>query len=181
LTDQQLIEDCLKGNARSQRRLFQRFAGKMMTVCRRYACDLHEAEDMLQEAFIKVFNNLGQYRFEGSLEGWIRRIVVHSALKILQKKKIWFTDVAAEAETLVSDDAGAIAGLGAEELLTLISGLPEGYRVVFNLNVLEGYDHNEIGDLLGISPATSRSQLLKARRALQAKIIARQRIPDKYV
>jgi len=90
LTERELIEGCLKKNSKSQRRLFELYAGKMMTVCRRYACDQTEAEDMLQEAFIRVFNNISQYRFEGSLEGWIRRIVIHTALRVLQKKKIAF-------------------------------------------------------------------------------------------
>jgi RNA polymerase sigma factor (sigma-70 family) len=180
LTEKQLIEDCLKGNARSQRRLFQRFAGKMMTVCRRYAYDQTEAEDMLQDAFIKVFTHLDQYRFEGSLEGWIRRIVVHCALKALQKKRIRFTDLALETEALPSPDAGALSAMSAAELLKLISALPDGYRVVFNLYVIEGYDHNEIAALLDISPATSRSQLLKARRALRDQIIENKRLPNQY-
>jgi RNA polymerase sigma factor (sigma-70 family) len=180
LTEKQLIEGCLKGNARSQHRLFQRFAGKMMTVCRRYACDQNEAEDMLQDAFIKVFTHLDQYRSEGSLEGWIRRIVVHSALKVLQKKRIRFTDLALETDALPSTDAGALSAMSAAELMKLISALPDGYRVVFNLYVIEGYDHNEIAALLDISPATSRSQLLKARRALRDQIIENKRLPKKY-
>jgi RNA polymerase sigma factor (sigma-70 family) len=180
LTEKQLIEDCLKGNARSQHKLFQRFGGIMMTVCRRYAADQTEAEDMLQDAFIKVFTHLDQYRFEGSLEGWIRRIVVHCALKALQKKRIRFTDIARETEALPSPDAGALSAMSAAELLKLISALPDGYRVVFNLYVIEGYDHNEIAALLDISPATSRSQLLKARRALRDQIIESKRLPNKY-
>ncbi len=180
LTEKQLIEDCLKGNARSQHRLFQRFGGKMMTVCRRYACDQNEAEDMLQDAFIKVFSHLDQYRFEGSLEGWIRRIVVHCALKALQKKRIQFTDIARETETIPSADAGALSSMSATELLKLVSALPDGYRVVFNLYVIEGYDHNEIAALLDISPATSRSQLLKARRVLRDQIIESKRLPNHY-
>lgn len=151
-----------------------------MSVCRRYACDLNEAEDMLQEAFIKVFNSLAQFRSEGSLEGWIRRIVVHSALKVLQKKKIRFADVEQEAEMLASVDADALSVLTAEEILRLIGALPEGYRIVFNLYVLEGYDHNEIGILLGITAATSRSQLLKARRALQNQLSDKKTLPKKY-
>jgi RNA polymerase sigma factor (sigma-70 family) len=180
VTDKQLIEDCLKGNARSQHRLFQRFAGKMMTVCRRYACDQTEAEDMLQDAFIKVFTHIGQYRFEGPLEAWIRRIVVHSALKVLQKKRIRFADIAMEVDTIQNRDTDALSNLGAAELMKLINALPDGYRVVFNLYVIEGYDHNEIAALLDISPATSRSQLLKARRALRDQIVENKRLPSKY-
>jgi RNA polymerase sigma factor (sigma-70 family) len=180
LTEKQLIEGCLKMNAKSQRELYRRFNGKMMAVCRRYAGDLTEAEDMLQEAFIKVFTNIEQYRFEGSLEGWIRRIVIHSALEILRKRLIRFTDIDAEAETLSSPDTDAFAALSASELMRLICDLPDGYRVVFNLYVIEGYDHNEIATLLGISAATSRSQLLKARRALQEQIKCTDRLPNTY-
>ena len=181
MTEQELIEDCLKGNAKGQRRLFERFAGKMMTVCRRYACDYAEAEDMLQEAFIRIFTNLGQYRNEGPFEGWIRRIVVHTAIAVLQKRRIRFADIDRVADALPAPGPDALGTLTAEEILALIAALPDGYRVVFNLSVLEGYDHNEIGDLLGISPATSRSQLLKARRTLQTQLENSKRLPKRYV
>jgi len=167
-------------NAKSQRELYQRFNGKMMAVCRRFACDLTEAEDMLQEAFIRVFTNIDQYRFEGSLEGWIRRIVVHSALEVLRKRLVRFTDIDGEAEALSSPDTDAVTAMSAAELMRLICDLPDGYRVVFNLYVIEGYDHNEIANLLGISAATSRSQLLKARRALQEQIKSTDRSPNTY-
>ena len=167
-------------NARSQRELYQRFNGKMMAVCRRFASDLTEAEDMLQEAFIRVFTNIGQYRFEGSLEGWIRRIVVHSALEVLRKRLVRFTDIDGEVETLSSTDTDAVEALSAGELMKLICDLPDGYRIVFNLYVIEGYDHNEIATLLSISAATSRSQLLKARRALQEEIKCTHRPPNTY-
>jgi len=167
-------------NAKSQRELYQRFNGKMMAVCRRFAGDLTEAEDMLQEAFIRVFTSMGQFRFEGSLEGWIRRIVVHSALEVLRKRLARFTDIDGEAETLVSPDTDAVAAMSAGELMKLICDLPDGYRVVFNLYVIEGYDHNEIATLLGVSAATSRSQLLKARRALQDQIKYTDSSPNTY-
>ena len=167
-------------NAKSQRELYQRFNGKMMAVCRRFASDLTEAEDMLQEAFIRVFTNIGQYRFEGSLEGWIRRIVVHSALEVLRKRLVRFTDIDGEVETLSSTDTDAVEALSAGELMKLICDLPDGYRIVFNLYVIEGYDHNEIATLLSISAATSRSQLLKARRALQEEIKCTHRPPNTY-
>ena len=180
MTEQQLIEGCLKMNAKSQCELYQRFNGKMMAVCRRFASDLTEAEDMLQEAFIKVFTNISQYRFEGSFEGWIRRIVVHSALEVLRKRLIRFTDIDGEAETHSSPDTDVFAALSAGELMKLICDLPDGYRVVFNLYVIEGYDHNEIATLVGISAATSRSQLLKARRALREQINCMERLPNTY-
>ncbi len=151
-----------------------------MTVCRRYANDQTEAEDMLQESFIRVFNNIAQYRFEGSLEGWIRRIVIHTALRILQKKKIRFAEIKDDLDVEQSMSVDGIATLGAEELLKLISALPDGYRVVFNLYVLEGYDHNEIATMLDINAATSRSQLSKARKVLQTQIENLTKLPKRY-
>ena len=151
-----------------------------MTVCRRYANDQTEAEDMLQESFIRVFNNIAQYRFEGSLEGWIRRIVIHTALRLLQKKKIRFAEINDDLDVEQSMSVDGIATLGAEELLKLISALPDGYRVVFNLYVLEGYDHNEIATMLDINAATSRSQLSKARKVLQTQIENLTKLPKRY-
>jgi RNA polymerase sigma factor (sigma-70 family) len=181
LTERELIEGCLKKSAKSQRRLFDQYAGKMMTVCRRYACDQAEAEDMLQESFIKVFTNIGQFRFQGSLEGWIRRIVVHTALRTLQKKKIRFTEIDEDLDNTRSVNADGLAGLSEEELLKLIGSLPDGYRLVFNLYVLEGYDHNEIAGMLEISPTTSRSQLSKARKLLQTQVENLTKLPKRYV
>ncbi len=151
-----------------------------MTVCLRYACDQAEAEDMLQESFIKIFSHIGQYRFEGPLEGLIRRIVVNTALRILQKKKIEFAAIDEDLDITQTMNVDALTSLSAGELLKLISGLPDGYRVVFNLYVLEGYDHNEIAQMLEITAATSRSQLLKARKLLQTQIENLQKLPNKY-
>ena len=152
-----------------------------MTVCRRYARDLHEAEDILQEAFIRIFKNVGQYRFEGSLEGWIRRIVVHTALRVLQTGKVRLTEMDEQIGADHPVDAEALTALHTEELLKLVSALPDGYRIVFNLYVLEGYDHNEIAAMLKITAGTSRSQLAKARRLLQTQIENLQKLPDSYV
>ena len=151
-----------------------------MTVCRRYACDQAEAEDMLQESFIKVFTNIGQFRFQGSLEGWIRRIVVHTALRTVQKKKIRFTEIDEDLDIAQSVNTDGLEGLSVEELLKLIGNLPDGYRLVFNLYVLEGYDHNEIAGMLEISATTSRSQLSKARKLLQTQVENLTKLPKRY-
>ena len=151
-----------------------------MTVCRRYACDQAEAEDMLQESFVKVFTNIGQFRFQGSLEGWIRRIVVHTALRTLQKKKIRFTEIDEDLDIAQSVNTDGLEGLSVEELLKLIGNLPDGYRLIFNLYVLEGYDHNEIAGMLEISATTSRSQLSKARKLLQTQVENLTKLPKRY-
>lgn len=125
---------------------------------------------MLQEAFIRVFQYIDQYRSEGSFEGWIKRVTVNAALKVLKNKKIPFSEIGEDQQSAHTIAPDALSDLSEEELLKLIGDMPEGYRVVFNLYVLEGYDHNEIAALLDIRPATSRSQLSKARRLLKEQI-----------
>jgi RNA polymerase sigma factor (sigma-70 family) len=175
LTEFELIKGCIQQNINCQRALFEQYAGKFMTVCLRYANDNMEAEDMLQEGFVRIFNNLHQFKFEGSFEGWMRRIVVNVALKHLQKKKLQFTEIK-DNQHQPSLDARAYSHLGEEDILKLINQLPDGYRIVFNLNVIEGYSHEEISKMLNIQPSTSRSQLVKARKMLQEQIIQLQKI-----
>lgn len=176
LTEFELIKGCIKQNSNCQRTLFDEYAGKFMTVCLRYAKDAMEAEDMLQEGFVRIFNNLHQFKFEGSFEGWMRRIVVNVALKHLQKKRIQFNEIKDNQQQGPSLDAQAYSHLGEEDILKLINQLPDGYRLVFNLNVIEGYSHEGIANFLNIQPSTSRSQLVKARKMLQEQIIQLQKI-----
>ena len=142
----------------------------MMTLCRRYACDQPGAEDILQEAFIKIFHGLNQYRFEGSLEGWIRRIVNNTALKALCSKKIRFVDIAEETDSIPAPDIDALAALGDDDLLKLISALPDGYRTVFVMHDIEGFTHEEIGVALGVETGTSKAQLSRARAKLRESL-----------
>jgi len=171
-----LIQGCIRKEARYQRMLFDRYAGKMMSVCLRYANDAMEAEDMLQDAFVKVFQYIVQFKFEGAFEGWIRRIVVNTAIRHLEKKKMHFKDIDDNSANTPQIDAQAYSHLGEADLMRLISQLPEGYRMVFNLNVVEGYSHEEIADMLNIQPGTSRSQLVKARKMLQQQILQLQKV-----
>lgn len=148
----------------------------MMAVCLRYAQDQMEAEDMLQDGFIRIFSNMHQFKFEGSFEGWIRRVVVNAALKRLQKRKMHFQEITDRNEDAPRMDPYVYTHLGEAELMQLIQQLPDGYRTVFNLNVIEGYSHEEIAEMLGIQAGTSRSQLVKARKMLQQQILERQKI-----
>lgn len=176
MTEKEIIAGCLKKNAISQHLLFAKYSRKLMTVCSRYASTSSEAEDMLQESFIKIFSSIHQYRSEGSFEGWLRRITVTTCLRKLQKTKIRYDDLSM-LETL--NDAvhpDVISALAEKELIGLIRNLPDGYRIVFNLSVIEGYSHDEIAAMLGIEPATSRSQLMKARRQLQKQLLDHQKI-----
>lgn len=147
-----------------------------MTVCLRYAKDQMEAEDIFQEAFIRVFKYIHQFKFDGSFEGWIRRVVVNTALKSISKKKISFSDSEGYAEVSAKIDSYAYSNLGEDDILKLISQLPEGYKLVFNLYVIEGFSHDEIAKMLKIEPSTSRSQLVKARKMLQNKILGLHKI-----
>lgn len=150
----------------------------MLGVCQRYARNSADAEDILQDAFIKVFNKVGQFKFEGSFEGWIRRIVVNTALKkysLIRYEKEFSGYEVNEGQEGKSDPV-AYSHLTEKDLLVLINSLPDGYRLIFNLYVIEGYQHEEIATMLGIQPGTSRSQLVKARMMLQKQILQLQKV-----
>jgi RNA polymerase sigma factor (sigma-70 family) len=177
LNEIDLIKGCIRRDATAQHLLFEKYAAILMTICRRYAGDLYEAEDMLQEAFINIFSNISRFKFAGSFEGWLKRITVHAAIKILQSRKAQVIGISDNHHQLISRDFNALSDLGAEDLLKLINQLPAGYRLIFNLHIMEGYTHDEIADMLKIKPATSRSQLSKARAILKDKINLIQKIP----
>ena len=141
-----------------------------MTVCLRYARSKADAEDILQDGFVRLFQNIHQYKSEGSFEGWIRRIFVNASLKKYQTKKWSMEQSGIEHISEEKVEPGIIDALSEQEIIGLIGQLPEGYRIVFNMYVIEGYSHREISELLGINEATSRTQLLKARKQLQQKI-----------
>lgn len=165
-----LIEQCKRGNQNAQKQLFDQFASKMWAVCRRYISDRMEAEEVFLTGFTKVFDRIGQFRNEGSFEGWIRKIMVNESLGYLRKRRSLFLfselDESIEEMTVIAVDSSLMA----EELLNMVSSLPDGYRTVFNLYAIEGYSHQEIADLLGISEATSKSQLSRARNLLRQRL-----------
>lgn len=147
------------------------FSGKMLAVCMRYSRHRLEAEDILQDGFVKAFRKLEQFSFEGSFEYWLRRIMINTALKNCKKsfyQKEMLTDDVMPYDQGV--EPAVYDNLGTEDLMKMIAELPEGYRLVFNMYAIEGYSHKEIGVALGIQESTSRSQLVKARRILQEKI-----------
>lgn len=178
MTDEQLIRACIKEDAASQKEVFTRFSSRMLGVCHRYARNAADAEDILQDSFIKVFDKLHQFKFEGSFEGWIRRIVVNTALKkyTLSRYDKEVTGIEHKEKYDSGEDPTAYSHLSQKDLLALINKLPDGYRMIFNLHVIEGYQHEEIAAMLGIQPSTSRSQLVKARNMLQKQIIELQKI-----
>ena len=137
----------------------------MLGVCRQYVKDMHHAEDLLLQGFLKVFTNLDKFKFEGSFEGWIRRIMVNTCITYLRKKNV----ISVTDEDYVFNDAAteSLENTSVEDIQKLIDQLPEGYKMVFNLYAIEGYKHSEIAKQLGISESTSKSQLFKARKLLQ--------------
>lgn len=168
-SEEELIDECIAGNALAQEQLFKRFSRKMLGVCLRYAQCEEEAEDIFQEAFIKVFRNLHSFRRECPLEAWIRRIMVNTALKFIRKNHNQ-KETASLDEVLEIPDEGVehvTDKLDREDMLKMVESLPDGYRMVFNLYAFEGYSHKEIADQLGISENTSKSQLSRARKHLQ--------------
>lgn len=169
-TEKDLLKACLQGDRLAQRDIFNMYAGKMMAICIRYSRHKHEAEDILQDGFVKVFTHLAEFENSGSFEGWVRRIIINTAIKNNQKKSFSHEDIG--LDQIKEDSVGpeVFSAMSEEELIKLISALPEGYRLVFNLYAIEGFSHKEIGELLNIEESTSRSQLMKARRILQEKV-----------
>lgn len=176
MTERELVEGCMREDRKCQQEVFRLYASKMMGVCLRYARHQMEAEDLLQDAFIKVFNNISKFEFKGSFEGWIRRIAVNTALKNYSKKSFSYEQIGVEEQPESAIPPEVYAHLHEEELLKLVAALPDGYRVVFNLYAIEGYSHKEISEMLGCQESTSRSQLVKARKMLQSQILALQKI-----
>lgn len=166
-SDSDLIEGSIRGDRRMQRELYNRFAPKMYGVCLRYAANAEEAEDILQEGFIKVFKKAGSFRGEGSFEGWIRRIFVNTAIEHYRKKIYLQPITEHEASTVEGKYLSVLDSLAEKDIIKLVQQLSPGYRTVFNMYVVEGYTHKQIAEQLGISEGTSKSQLSRAKQILQ--------------
>jgi len=170
MTDEELARGCVSKNPAAQKLLFERFSRKMMGVCIRYADRTDEAEDMLQNGFIRVFEKIESFRGTGSLEGWIRRIMVNESLTHLRKNKIMKINIDIDdVQFMISGNNPLTGGenLNEKDLLKMIQQLPTGFRTVFNMYAIEGYSHKEIGEQLGISEGTSKSQYSRAKIHLQ--------------
>ncbi|MEI7662537.1 MAG: RNA polymerase sigma factor [Bacteroidota bacterium] len=166
-----LILQCLDHDLAAQRILFRRLEPKMHALCRRFAGNGEDAEDMLQNGFLRVFANLHKYRFEGSFDGWVRRIIVNTAISLCRQGIQINREV--NVEQIISDAAlreDAVSKLSAKDILAIIDSLPPGHWAVFNLHEIEGYDHKEIGSILGISEGTSKSQLHRAKVSIRRRM-----------
>ncbi len=161
-----LIEKCQQNDRSAQKVLYERYAPVMLGICRRYLKDWMEAENVMSEGFFKIFTKMDQYRFEGSFEGWMKKIMVNESLALLRKRNDF--NLTLESSNLsISTDAGPEEIAGENSILELLHKLPTGYRTIFNLYAIEGYKHKEIAEQLNISINTSKSQLIKARKRLQ--------------
>lgn len=178
MNESQLIAACKKQDRSAQKALYERYAGKMMTVCLRYCRNYETAEDLLHDGFLHVFTQIGSYAGKGSFEGWLRKIFVNLALEDYrkEKQKLKFMDeygyMSANESDFPEDDLLDIGDIPREEVLQMIRNLPPGYRTVFNMFIFEEMSHKEIAQSLGINEAASRSQFFRAKTLLQKKISA---------
>ncbi|MEM8520255.1 RNA polymerase sigma factor [Flavobacterium sp. PL12] len=166
--ESELIQLAVDNNRQAQQQIYTQFSPKMLSVCRQYIKDIHQAEDIMITAFMKVFVNLKNFQNSGSFEGWIRRIMVNECISFIRvNKKIKYI----EDETFFEERFNNVESkFSIEDIQFLIDGLPDGYKMVFNLFAIEGFKHHEIAELLGISEGTSKSQLSHARKMLQGQI-----------
>ncbi len=174
--EEDIIAGCIKGDRTKQRMLYERFSRKMLVVCLRYSKSQLEAEDILQESFIKIFEHIKTFRRECPLEGWIKRIVVNTALKHNRSKLYMYPAIDLEDIEYKSDENMSLAEFNLQELLAMIRELAPRYQIVFNLYAIEGYQHKEIAEMLNITEGTSKSQYARARAILQQMIENKQRI-----
>jgi RNA polymerase sigma factor (sigma-70 family) len=178
-TDKELIESCLKENPIAQKLLYDTFASRLYGICLRYSKNEEEAQDILQDSFIKIFTKLDTYKYTGSFEGWLKRIVTNTSIEYYRRKieteKV--EDISFNPYLAIESDKS----LEIEELLKMIQELPEGYRMIFNMYAIDGYTHGEIAHKLNISEGTSKSQLSRARAHLQKKFKEKFELPRKSV
>jgi RNA polymerase sigma factor (sigma-70 family) len=175
-TDVEIISGCIEGNRFMQEALYRKYAPVLFTICLRYAVDRPQAEDMMQEGFIKIFSNINKYRGEGSFEGWLKRITVNCSIEWLRKNTTMNNMLELETTTLNKIQQDDFHQLSAKDLISFIQDLAPGFRTVFNLYAIEGYTHKEISLLLGISEGTSKSQYARARYNLEQIVINSQKI-----
>ncbi len=168
--DISLIKACSNGDHNAFNKIYNKYAGLMYSICLRYMNSHNDAQDALQEGFIKVFNKISSYSFSGSFEGWMKKIFIHTSIELIRKKK-YHQDINNINDSELTKTAKInIGDLDAKKLIDVIQELPQGYRTVFNMYVIDGYSHKEISNTLSISESTSKTQLFKARKQLQIKL-----------
>lgn len=179
LNEDELIEGCKNGSRAFQKALYDRYCRKMLAVCLRYSKTTAEAEDIVQEGFVKVFQGLKDFRQEARLDTWITRIMVNTALNA-QRRKLYLYPMVDVTEMVLPDQEVSISGIHYNQLLEMIQALPQGCQIVFNMFAIEGYSHREIAEMLGVSEGTSKSQFARAKSLLQARILQESTYYDRY-
>lgn len=174
ITDKILVDGCAKGDRKVQQALYDQFCRRLLAICVRYARSVAEAEDILQEGFIKAFDHIKNFRYESKLETWLTRIMINTALNYQRKKLYLFPMIDVTDVPLKEDEKISLSGFHLDELLKFVQSLPDGCRVVFNLFAIEGYSHKEISEMLSISEGTSKSQYSRARQLLMHRINSEQ-------
>jgi RNA polymerase sigma-70 factor (ECF subfamily) len=179
--EKDIVAGCIEGRPSAQRMLFDKYSRLLLGVCNRYTQNIEEAEDVLQEGFVKIFLNIKEFKGEGSLVAWMRRIMINTAITHYHKmrKHRYHDDLEEISETRLEEHTWDETEFSKEELFKLIHQMPDGYRVVFNLYAVEGYKHREIADIMGIDENTSKSQYSRARRWLQERLIKLQQIKQR--
>jgi len=172
ITEEKLVAGCMKGKAWAQKALYERYASLLLGICIRYLKDRDDAEDVMIQGFMKVYQNITKFRQEGSFEGWVRRIIVNECLSFIRKNKSMYLEIEIDKAENNPDCSFLERNLEVEDLMNMIGRLPTGYRTVFNLYAIEGYSHAEIAEQLGINVNTSKSQLSRARNYLQKELLA---------
>lgn len=176
-TDDALREGCLAGNRSAQEHLYRRFFGRLMPIPLRYLGDRAEAADVLNQAFLKIFNALGQYQQIGSFSGWMASIVLHTTIDFVRRRNAYRKNLVFETANDVPIQNTALDQMATEELMRLIQQLPENQRIVFNMYVIDGYKHREIAEILGVEEGTSKWYLAQARNELQKKLTKTFKLP----
>ena len=181
-THQDIVEKCKAGNRQAQFELYRLYSKAMYNVCLRMVKDELDAEDILQNSFVDIFTKLDSFKFQSSIGAWIKRIVVNNCINFLKRKKVYFQELEDQhAHTMVDDKPApkSSVGLSVNAIRRALFELPDGYRVVFSLYMLEGYDHKEIGEILEISEATSKSQYSRAKKKLR-EILKSQKLASNF-
>ncbi len=169
-SESDLIQGCINGDRQMQELLYKRFSSKMYGVCLRYSGSADDANDLLQEGFIKIYKNLGKFRGEGSFEGWVRRIFVNTAIEHFRKKVKLYNVSEVQENTIEDTDVTILDTLAVKDIIVLVNELAPGYKTIFNMHVIEGYSHKEIAEILGINEGTSKSQLARAKGVLKKSL-----------
>jgi len=171
VNEPELIKKLQKGEGKAQKFVYEKYAGSMLGICVRYLKNQMDAEEVMLNGMVKIFQNANQFKNEGSFEGWMKRIVINEALGYLRKKEPLHLAIEKDHIQLAASDASAESELAVEDLMQMLHELPAGYRTVFNLYAIEGYSHKEIAEMLDINEGTSKSQLSKARALLQKRLV----------